>query len=165
MLTLRTMSAILRKKRILSKTTLFDDKPNFWRWMNELIPKFAALREKRLCPKFQGKSKKTKAKGPLLNINTSFSALFLTACNNLWWSHLCNCVHLQYILVYKYSCMNHGCYDSQRWHDTYAKLKRIRQHLKIKSDRGEIYTFFSVQMNHLDSKLVLILTSVVIFFH
>ena len=84
---------------------------------------------------------KAKAKGPLLNINTSFSALFLTACNNLWWSHLCNWVHLQYILVYKYSYMNHDCYHSQRWHDTYAKLKRIRQHLKIKSDGRNIHLF------------------------
>ena len=148
MLTLSAMSAILRKKRILSKTNLFgliwmskcgccgnvkwleetDDKPNFWRRMNELIPKFAALLKKRLCPKFQGKSK-GQGKRPIVKY-TYFSPLFLTAWNNQWWSHLYNCVHLQYILVYKYSCMNHGCYHSQRWHDAYATLKRIRQHLK-----------------------------------
>ena len=139
-----------------------DDEANLSRRMNQLIPKFPALLKKRLCPKFQGKSK---GQGKRPNVKyTSLSALFLTACNNLWCSHLYNCAHLQYILVYKYSCMNHGCYHSQRWHDTYAKLKRIRQHLKIKSDSKGIYAFFCAdQPSWLQTGLVFDISS--FFFH
>ena len=58
-----------------------DDETKLLRRMNELIQKLAALLKKRLCPKFQRKSK---GQGKKPNVEyTSFSALFLTAYNNL----------------------------------------------------------------------------------